>query len=344
MSATLTGAAKFRVGLNVADLESAVTFYRTLFEVEPAKHFADYAEFEIADPPLVLALNPSSRTPGGALNHVGLRVASSEKLVAIQQRLEMAGVRTEREEGVECCYSRQTKFWVPDADRNLWEIYTLEEDLDHSGFGGEGQRMPSASKSKVDAVVWEHMITSPIPDRIPLHDGTVDEIHLEGTFNADARPEVLTQLLCEALRILKPGGEIAVHGLVCNQPFPGTPSLPGPAAMVRRIPVETEALDALAAAGFVLLDYEKMGDIHCFQAGGVELREMRLTGQKSFHDGRSADYEVLYKGPFAEVTDERNQQFLRGERVRVDGATWQLLSQPELAEHFACFELEPTRV
>jgi hypothetical protein len=86
-------------------------------------------------------LHPNPQAPGGPLNHVGFRVKTSAALVAVQQRLEMAGIRTQREEGVECCYARQTKFWVPDADRNLWEIYTLEEDLNHAGFGGDGAGM-----------------------------------------------------------------------------------------------------------------------------------------------------------------------------------------------------------
>jgi hypothetical protein len=27
-------------------------------------------------------------------------------------------------------------FWVTDPDRNLWEIYTVEKDIDRSGFDG----------------------------------------------------------------------------------------------------------------------------------------------------------------------------------------------------------------
>jgi catechol 2,3-dioxygenase-like lactoylglutathione lyase family enzyme len=336
-TATLTAALKFHLGLNVADLDRAVAFYRTLFGIEPAKHFADYAKFEVEDPPLVLALNPSPRSAGGALNHVGLRVTSSERLVAIQQRLEMAGIRTQREEGVECCYARQTKFWVPDADRNLWEIYTLEEDLDHSGFGGSETGMPPRSDSSADPVVWEHMLTAPVPQRIPFADGEVDEVRLEGTFNAELAPGVMSKLIADALRVLRPGGRIAVHGLVSDRPFPGAPSLPGMAALVRRIPVETEPLDELSTAGFTGLNYEKLGDIHCFQAGGVELREMRLTGIKPFRDEAPATHFVLYKGPFTEIATENNQVFPRGERMQVDAATWRLLRQPPFAEHFASF-------
>ena len=336
-TATLTAALKFHLGLNVADLDRAVAFYRTLFGIEPAKHFSDYAKFEVQDPPLVLSLNPSPRSAGGALNHVGLRVSSSEQLVAIQQRLEMASIRTQREEGVECCYSRQTKFWVPDADSNLWEIYSLEEDLDHSGFGGSDAGKPPRSDSSADPVVWEHMLVFPVPERIPFADGVVDEVRLEGTFNADLAPGVMSKLIADSLRVLRPGGRIAVHGLVSDRPFPGVPSLHGPAALVHRIPVETEPLDELTAAGFTGLNYEKLGDIQCLQAGGVELREMLLTGIRPFGDDTSKMRFVLYKGPFAEVATENDQVFPRGERVQVDAVTWRLLRQPPFAEHFASF-------
>ena len=54
----------------------------------------------------------------------------------MQERLEKAGIRSQREEGVECCYARQTKFWVHDPDNTLWELYTLDDDdLDHRGRG-----------------------------------------------------------------------------------------------------------------------------------------------------------------------------------------------------------------
>ncbi|HEX4071687.1 MAG TPA: ArsI/CadI family heavy metal resistance metalloenzyme, partial [Planctomycetaceae bacterium] len=211
LPSTPTETRKFHFGLNVADIDRAVAFYRILFGVEPAKHFTDHAKFEVDDPPLILSLHPSPRAAGGALNHVGFRVASSEKLVAVQHRLEMVGIRTEREEGIECCYARQTKFWVPDADKNLWEIYTLEDDLDHSGFGGaEGGSVPRVDDGH-EPVVWEHMLYAPLPQEIPFADGGVDEVRLEGTFNADLADAARSRFIAEAVRVLRPGGRIVVH-------------------------------------------------------------------------------------------------------------------------------------
>jgi catechol 2,3-dioxygenase-like lactoylglutathione lyase family enzyme len=332
---------KFHFGLNVADLDRAVAFYRILFGVEPTKHLSDFARFDVDDPPLVLSLNPSARAAGGALNHVGFRVASSEQLVAVQHRLELAGIHAQREEGVECCYARQTKFWVPDADKNLWEIYTLEDDLDQSGFGGPEGGAPRVDDGH-DPVVWEHMLFAPLPQQIPFADGELDEVRLEGTFNADLAEAARSRFLAEIVRVLRPGGRIVVHGLVSDRPFPGVVSLPGPAALVRQIPVATGVLDELAASGFTGLFYERLGDIHCFQAGGVELREMRLIGVKRLEceapgeDASTSEYFVVYRGPLAEV-HELDRIFPRGRRVRVDAATWQLFREGPFAGQFTCF-------
>lgn len=138
---------KFHVSLNVANLERALVFYRALFGREPLKHHVDYAKFELDEPPLVLSLKPIPYAHGGTLNHLGFRVPDSEHLVQFQKRLEQAGFRTQRQDGVECCYARQTKFWVADPDSNLWEIYVFHADIDYKGksHGWSGMTAPLAA-------------------------------------------------------------------------------------------------------------------------------------------------------------------------------------------------------
>jgi len=307
-----TAVVKFHVSLNVADLPRSLAFYRALLGDGPVKAYADYAKFEIDEPPLVLSLYPSPQGPGGALNHVGLRLRSSGALVEMQQRLEEAGIATQRQEGVECCYARQTKFWVTDPDRNLWEIYTVEEDIEHAGFDG-----PPAPASPPPETVWEHRITEAVPARIPLDDGSADEVRLEGTFNGDREMASLAPLLAECRRVLRPGGRLAVHALAGNRPFPGTPSLPGLASLVRRVPTWGELASAVAQAGFAGAFFEKLGEIHCFRVNGVELRETRLNAWRPTEAGSAATSDVLYKGPFERVTDEDGTVYPRGERVAV---------------------------
>jgi catechol 2,3-dioxygenase-like lactoylglutathione lyase family enzyme len=312
-------AIRFHLSLNVADLSRSVGFYRVLFGVEPAKVRGDYAKFELDDPPLVLSLEPTPRPAGGPLNHLGFRLADAPALVAMQERLERAGIRSQREEGVECCYARQTKFWVTDPDRTLWEIYTLEGDIDHRGEGQTLDTMvPDADQRPERPVVWEHRMTDPVPEAIPLENGTADEVRLRGTLNLPLPADVLDRLVAEARRVLKPEGRLFVHVLVGDRPTAGAPHLPGPAAAVQHVPVQSEPVRLLERGGFRSVRLVKFDAKPCFQRNGVDMRELQLEGWTDGADrGRVP---VLYKGPFRQVTDDAGHVYPRGEWVQVPAA------------------------
>ena len=302
----------FHVGLNVSDLGRAVRFYTALFGQSPAKQYVDYAKFEVTEPPLVLALYPNPQSPGGSLNHLGLRLRDSLQLVEMQRRLEEAGISTQRQDEVECCYSRQTKFWITDPDRTLWEIYTFHDDIEHSGFDDA----PIRSRVSTPRSIWEHHLKEPVPNRLSFLENSLDEVRLEGTFNALLPEETMQQLLTEAGRVLKEGGRIVVHALVGDRAFPGTPQLPGMASMVERVPLETEPSELLRQSGFVDIHFEKLGDIHCFQVNGVELRELRLTAIKSGHRHEGL-VTVIYKGPYSEIELDDGLVLKRGETISI---------------------------
>ena len=341
-AATLDTLVKFHVSLNVSNLTRAVEFYRVLFDRAPAKQHSDYAKFEVEEPPLVLSLIPSRPGPGGNLNHAGLRLRDSAQLVEIQQRLEAAGIQTKREEGVECCYSKQTKFWVTDPDRTLWELYVLHEDTDEHGHdsvpseeevhGGEADEIRGPEG-------WEHHLINLVPERIPHDDGTVDEVRLVGTFNADLSETQRTFLLSESARVLKPGGKLLTHGLMGDRPFPGAqPKLPGLAAMVARVPVQSEPIAAFRQAGFVGIQVVKYTEKPWFTHDGVELREVKLLAWKPEITTPGEIRQVLYKGPFSRAKADGGLVFERGRRVAVPLAVWQQLRRGPTAEQFLFFE------
>jgi catechol 2,3-dioxygenase-like lactoylglutathione lyase family enzyme len=329
-------AVRFHLSLNVADLARSVAFYRALFNREPAKQRHDYAKFEADDPPLVLSLEPAARGSGGVLNHLGFRLPDAATLVGMQRRLEQAGIRSRREEGVECCYARQTKFWVTDPDNALWEFYVLEEDLDHRGAGQTLEQMlpERAGAAPAAPVVWEHRLGDPVPAALPHADGTVDEVRLTGTLNADLPEADCRRLLAEARRVLRDGGRVVLHNLVADRPLPaGRPQLPGPAAAVRRVPPEAEPLRLLEEAGFAALHLAKFGADPCFRQADVQMREMLLTAAKAGGPAERSAV-VLYKGPFREVADDEGNVYRRGERVRVTAPTRDRLRQGPMAELF----------
>ncbi|WP_254507249.1 ArsI/CadI family heavy metal resistance metalloenzyme [Anatilimnocola floriformis] len=271
---------RFHLSLNVGDLNRAIEFFRAFFGIEPAKCRADYAKFELNDPPLVLSLEPFKATPGGNLNHLGFRMPDSAALVEVQRRLELAGISTRREEGVECCYARQTKFWVHDPDGNLWEVYTLEEDLEHRGDGHIPTEAPKTSSSVPALAIWGHRLGEPFAKRLPILDGSVDQVALQGTFNERLLLEERQRRWREIRRILKSGGEVQMHLLTANQSTDDQVlRLPGPAAAVQYVPAEGELLAELTAAGFVDVGVTFRGQSACFTAGDCQLRETRIAAK-----------------------------------------------------------------
>lgn len=120
----------------VNDIDATVDFYRVFFGAEPKRHQPDYAKFELEDPPVVITFNPDRKpTPGGAVNHFGVQVKSSDTVLEMQRRFIDAGFLTEPEIETPCCYSVQTKVWVGDPDGNRWEIYVVTDADADEGCG-----------------------------------------------------------------------------------------------------------------------------------------------------------------------------------------------------------------
>lgn len=118
---------KTHVALNVTDIEKSVVFYRAMFGVAPTKHKADYAKFDIAQPPLNLTLNLASNVQaGGALSHLGMQVETTQDVQAAITRFVEARLATFTESDTDCCYALQDKVWVSDPDGNSWEVFTVK--------------------------------------------------------------------------------------------------------------------------------------------------------------------------------------------------------------------------
>jgi catechol 2,3-dioxygenase-like lactoylglutathione lyase family enzyme len=116
------------ISLDVRDLQASVNFYRSFFGVEPQKQSADYAKFDLTEPPLNLSMISSSGAIS-AVNHFGIEVESSATVATWQHRLSEKGLLRKVEKDVSCCYARQDKVWVADPDDNKWEVFTVLEQL-----------------------------------------------------------------------------------------------------------------------------------------------------------------------------------------------------------------------
>ncbi len=293
---------------------------------------SDYAKFEVDEPPLVLSLLPNRVSAAGKLNHLGIRLSTSEALVALQQAMEMQGLSTVREEGVACCHSEQTKFWITDPDGNSWEFYTLDdESADRSAPA------PASTGDEAPApAIWAHRLGEHFPQRLLIDDDAVDEVLLQGTFNAQLSAERKAAILGEVMRVLKAGAPVRLHVLSARRTLEElSERLPGPAAAVEAVPSPEELVAALEQAGFVDVVFERLGDCACFTADDVACHEAKLLAWKPRAASPSRGHLAMYLGPFRQLTDDGGQVFRRGRWVAIDVATFERLQEAPYGEQFA---------
>src|SRR5262249_10541708 len=149
---------------------------------------------------------------------------------------------------------------------------------------------------------WEHFVTQPLIGPIPHDDGSVDEVRLTGSFNADLAEEDRRFLVRDAARVLRPGGKGVTHGLMADRPFAGgPPRLPGLAARGARGAGQTEPLDEFGAAGLVGAQVVKYTEKPWFVHAEAELREVKVVAWKPEAAPGVGGRTVLYKGPFREA-------------------------------------------
>src|SRR5438067_2289295 len=141
-AAEISPPARVHVSLDVSDVARSVQFYEAFFGAPAHKRRPGYANFDLQDPPLKLALQQGPGSAGkGALNHLGIQVATREQVDAARRRLMAAGLATFDEGDTVCCYARQDKLWATDPDGNRWEVYVLLDDMLEDHGHGQDLRM-----------------------------------------------------------------------------------------------------------------------------------------------------------------------------------------------------------
>jgi len=118
----------FHVSMYVKDIPTAVEHYKRIFGLEPAKVKADYAKFEIANPPVIFSLTLGGEP--GKVSHLGIRYPGTGEVVTEKVRVQNQGVGMIEQKGATCCYAKADKFWVRDTEGMPWEFYALLEDVE----------------------------------------------------------------------------------------------------------------------------------------------------------------------------------------------------------------------
>ena len=126
------------LALTVESVDRAVLFYEALFGVEPIKTRPGYAKFEVAEPALNFTLKEGARSAsGGAFNHAGIQVGSTNDVLRTRARLVEAGLATFDEMDTTCCYAKQDKIWVTAPDGERWEVFVTHGDAEQPGEDDE---------------------------------------------------------------------------------------------------------------------------------------------------------------------------------------------------------------
>ncbi len=171
-------------------------------------------------------------------------------------------------------------------------------------------------------------------------DDSVDVVVSNCVLNLVA-PELKRQLFAETFRVLKPGGRAVISDIVCDREVPLALQQDAElwAGCISGAFEEAAFLEAFGAAGFhgmeVLVRQAEPWQV----VEGIEFRSVTVAAYKAPADGcADRGQSVVYRGPFAEVADERGNRFPRGQRVPVREGAYARLGAAPYAGAFTRFE------
>ncbi len=150
-------------------------------------------------------------------------------------------------------------------------------------------------------------------------------------------------MIAEIFRVLKPGGRIAISDIVSDKIVPQ--HLQDDARLwsgcISGAYQEKAFLDAFLEAGFAAVTYDKWSDEPWQQIDDIEFRSVTVTAIKPAAENASdKTQEVIYKGPYQQVTDDLGNVYRRGERVKVNAVTLKLLCAAPFAGAFVGVQAE----
>ena len=161
-----------------------------------------------------------------------------------------------------------------------------------------------------------------------IEDNSIDLVISNCVLNLVADEEK-QQLVSEIYRVLKPGGRVAISDIISDRPIPrsmkNNPELWS--GCISGAFGESEFPHVFAATGFHAPCYDKWDASPWQVIEGIEFRSVTLTAVKPAQQSdQCSESSVIYRGPFAEVTDDAGNCYQRGQRVPVNSHTHELLT------------------
>ena len=169
-----------------------------------------------------------------------------------------------------------------------------------------------------------------------VEDASVDLVISNCVLNL-VRERDRRQMIGEIFRVLKPGGRVAISDIVADEPVPASLKADGElwSGCISGAFEESEFLRAFVAAGFIAVSYDKWSAEPWQVVAGIEFRSVTLTAVKpSPEPCMDIGQAVIYRGPYASVTDDEGHVFPRGERMAVCERTHRFLTSGPCATDF----------
>lgn len=169
-----------------------------------------------------------------------------------------------------------------------------------------------------------------------IPDASVDVVISNCVLNLVGESE-RTQMVREIHRVLKPGGRVAISDIVSDEAVPESlkndPELWS--GCISGAFEELAFLKAFTDVGFVAVSYDKWEAKPWRTVQGIEFRSVTLTAVKG-DNTPCLDYghAVIYRGPYASITDDEGHVFPRGERMAVCERTFRFLTGGPLKNDF----------
>lgn len=144
------------------------------------------------------------------------------------------------------------------------------------------------------------------------------------------------QLFREMFRVLKRGGRVVISDIVCDEPVPqklqNDPTLWS--GCISGAFVETEFLDAFAAAGFYGMELVDRPHDPWATVEGIEFRSVTVRAFKG-KEGPCFDHNeaVIYKGPWKQVIDDDGHVLKRGVPTAVCRKTFEIYTRSPYVDH-----------
>lgn len=118
---------RLHVHVGVADLNTSIGFYSTLFGAEPTATKDDYAKWMLEDHRVNFAISAGNHAAKG-VEHLGIQAENGEELTEVYDRLKAADRPVLEEGATTCCYAKSEKSWIADPDGIVWEAFLTNGD------------------------------------------------------------------------------------------------------------------------------------------------------------------------------------------------------------------------